>query len=298
MRFGSHPVWKGHGMSAASSVRSPVRLATADATAPRSHLAAHGEVAINGSADAAAPEPRAGPPRKRSETVSPPLSPARTALADHLEHLSKLAAEADRKSKPVQRLRDQLAAAHVDLQNAEMVLTNIDALHSAAIAKAARENCCPVEPVQSEGAEQAVQRARRNVNSVRQALEECSQDQIKANSNLIAAATHGDALALAVLVEEFNTRLEDWARKRDKFHLAEIDLTGLLQAIGQRGRDLQASTPGTGLTTLRQLEKMQPPWHHLEHGHVERGGPREVSAAAGRWSAVLSRLGSDPNASF
>jgi chromosome segregation ATPase len=181
-----------------------------------------------------------GPPRLRSETVFPALSPARQALADHLEHLAKLAAEVERKSKPVARLREQLSAAHVDLQNAEHVLADIDAAHSAAIAKAAREDCCSEQPVESSDAEAAVSRARRNVNSIRMALEEVSQDQIQANANLEAAKTRFDQLALDILVEEFSTRLPQWALQRDKFHLAEIDMLGLLQALGEHGRALES----------------------------------------------------------
>jgi hypothetical protein len=235
MRFGSHPVWRNGAMSATSA-----RLATADVDAPRSELAAHGTVAINGSADATATVTRMGPPRLRSETVFPALSPARQALADHLEHLAKLAAEVERKSKPVARLREQLSAAHVDLQNAEHVLADIDAAHSAAIAKAAREDCCSEQPVESSDAEAAVSRARRNVNSIRMALEEVSQDQIQANANLEAAKTRFDQLALDILVEEFSTRLPQWALQRDKFHLAEIDMLGLLQALGEHGRALES----------------------------------------------------------
>jgi hypothetical protein len=264
---------------------------------PTSQLAAHGTVAVNGSAEATAPVTRAGPPRPRSETVSS-LSPARQALAQHQAHLVKLQAEANLKAKPVARLREQLSQAMVDLANSEHVLANIDAAHSAEIAKAARDNCCSVEPVESAEAEASVQRARRNVNSVRMAMDECVQDQQRANAVVEAARPHFDALVLAVVVEEFGTRLTQWARQRDKFHLEEIDLMGLLQALGQHGRDMEASTPGAGLVWLRQLEKLQPPWHHLEHGHVERGGPREVSAASGRWSAVLHRLKSDPGATF
>ena len=100
----------------------------------------------------------------------------------------------------------------IDLQNAEHVLADIDTAHSAEIAKAARENCCSVEPVESAEAEAAVQRARRNVNSIRMALEEVSQDQIQANANLEAAKTRFDQLALAILVEEHNTHLEHWAQ--------------------------------------------------------------------------------------
>jgi hypothetical protein len=88
-----------------------------------------------------------------------------------------------------------------------------------------------------------------------------------------------------------------WAKARDAYHLAEINLIGLLAALGEHGRTLESSAPGAGLVWLRQLEKMQPPWN-LEHGLVPRGGPREVSAASSRWAAVLHRLGSDPNATF
>jgi hypothetical protein len=238
-----------------------------------------------------------GPPRPRAETVSPTLSPARQALADHQAALAKLSAEIARVSKPVDRLRQQLSAAMLELQNSEHVLADIDKQHSAAIAKAARDNCCSAEPVESEDAEAAVSRARRNCNSIRQALAECSEDQVRANANLEAAKTQFDQLTLAVLVEEFNTFRENWARKRDEFHLAEIDMLGLLQALGERGRELEASAPGGGLVWLRQLEKLQPPWH-LDAGHVERGGPREISVAASRWSAMLAKLKSDPNATL
>jgi hypothetical protein len=265
----------------------PVRLATADATTSCSQLSAHGEVTVN-----------AVTPRPRTETVTPTLSPARAALANHLAHLTKLSTSADNVSRPVARLREQLSAATIALSNAELVLANLDKQHSAAIAKAAREDCCSVEPVESANAEAAVQRARRSCNSIQMALAECSEDQIKANAALTAAATNFDAIALRILVEEFEARLQHWAHKRDAFHFAEIDLLGLLQAIGQYGRDLESSAPGAGLFWLQRLEKLQPPWHHLDFGHVEHGGPREVSAASSKWSAVLVRLKSDANATF
>jgi hypothetical protein len=272
-----------------------VRVAQADTYTPRSKLDAVGTTEINGHADTS---PVTRMPRARSETVSPALSPARQALAQHLEHLSKLAAEANRKAAPVDRIRQQLSAAHVELQNAELILANIDKAHAAAIAKAAREDCCSEQPVESSDAEAAVERARRNCNSVRMAMEEVNRDLVQANANLTAADTHFDQLALAILVEEHEAHLLIWAKARDAYHLAEINLIGLLAALGERGRTLESSAPGAGLVWLRQLEKMQPPWHHLDHGHVERGGPREVSAASGRWSAVLHRLKSDPGATF
>jgi hypothetical protein len=274
-----------------------VRLASADVEAGLTG-AALGTTEVTGHAEADTTA-RSGPPRPRTaEAASPALSPARQALADHLGNLEKLAAEVARKAKPVDRLREQLAAAQVDLANSELVLNNIDAAHSAAIAEAARVGGCSAEPVESADAEAAVARSRRHVNSIRQALEEVNADQIKANQNLESAKASFDQIALDILVEEFNIRLPQWALQRDKFHLAEIDMLGLLQALGQQGRDLEAATAGSGLVWLRKLETLQPPWHHLEAGHVERGGPREVSAASSRWSAVLHRLKTDPGATF
>jgi hypothetical protein len=269
-----------------------VRLASADVEAPASELTAKGEVAVNGHAEADMPPARSGPPRPRS------LSPARAALSDHLSSLVRLSAEAERVSKPVDRLREQLSAAMVELQNAELILANLDKAHSAEIARAARDNCCSAEPVESADAEAAVSRSRRHVNSVRQALDECAQDQIKANANLEAARARFDQIALAILVEEHETRLEHWAQARDAFYLAEVELVGLHECIGAYGRTLQEKAPGAGIPWLQQLERLRPPWYHLEAGHVEERGPREIAASASRWSAVTHRLKSDPNATF
>jgi hypothetical protein len=268
----------------------PARLAVLDKHMPASELAAHGEVAINGSADTTTPLTRMGPPRA--------LSPARQALADHIAHLGLLAANLERLSKPVKWCQAQVQKAQAKLAEAEAALAQIDADHSRRIVEAAKRDSCSAEPLESVEAENRVAHARRNCHSVKMALDEVSQDQIQANANLEAAGARFDQLALAILVEEHEAHLLIWAKARDAYHLAEIDLIGLLAALGQRGRDLEASAPGAGLVWLRQLENMQPPWHHLDHGQVERGGPREVSAASGRWSAVLHALRSDPNATF
>jgi hypothetical protein len=199
-----------------------VRAATADTETPTSKLEAHGNVEVNGAADAVTP--RMGPPRPRSETVTPVLSPARAALADHITHLAKLSAEADRKARPVERVREQLSLVTDELRRAEAALDAIYAQHSAAIVEAARADSCSTEPPETVKAESAVARARRNCNSVRMALDECQKDQVRANSNLEAAKTAFDAILLRICVEEHEAHLIDWARKRDAFHLAEIDL--------------------------------------------------------------------------
>jgi hypothetical protein len=99
------------------------------------------------------------------------------------------------------------------------------------------------------------------------------------------------------MVEEHEAHLIDWASKRDEFRTVEAILLGLHESLGAFGRGLEEATQGAGIPVLQQLEKLRPPWHHVDAGHVECG-PREISAAATRWSAVLHRLKSDPSASL
>jgi hypothetical protein len=280
----------------------PVRLATADNETTRSQLVAAGAVAVNGSAEASTPTTRMGPPRARSETVpaepaETALSPARAALAQHLTHLTKLTGDLERVSKPVDRLRAQLAEAMAELQKAESNLATIDAEHSARIAEAARLDAGSVEPPGSTDAEAAIERSRRNVNSIRQALAECSNDQQRAHANLEAAKTAFDQLALRIFVEEHDVRLEAWARARDLYFISEVELLGLHEAIGQHARDLQDKVPGAGLPWFQRLEALRPPWT-LAHGHVTERSPRAIMASASRWAAVLIKLKSDPSATF
>jgi hypothetical protein len=278
------------------------RTGAADTVMPGLVFNGHGAVAVEGRADVNTAPARAGPPRPRSEAPTAdtpaPLTQARAALADHLAHLSQLAVEVERTAKPAERLRQQLTAAVAALSVAEAALAGIDRQHAAALATSARDGTdAPTFPPSSAAAEGAVDRARRNCNSIRQALDECQRDQIVAAANLEAGKTRFDQLALAILVEEHHARVACWARARDAYHLAEIELISLHEAIGQRGRDLESKTAGAGLVWLRQLEKLRQPWN-IASGHIERGGPKEINTAASRWSAVLHRLKSDPNATF
>jgi hypothetical protein len=270
----------------------PARHGHADAVTPRLTVAAHGRVANTGQASADAPTARLVP---RSETARQ-LSPARRALADHQAHFVELQAAADRAAKPADRLREQLTQAMVDLQKAEADLAAIDAQHAEAIAQAARAGTVSVEPPNSAEAEAAVANARRNVNILRQALDEVAQDQIKANAKLEAAKAEFDRLVLAVLVSEHALALDKVFGLRDQYHTAEAILRGLHECIGEHGRALEAEVPGSGIFWLQQLEKLVGPWR-IPQGHVEMG-PREVNAAASRWAAVLHRLKSDPGATF
>lgn len=254
----------------------PTRQATLDKQMTRLELvAAHGTVA---------------------RPTPPSLPPARAQLAEHQANLAKLSVECERTGKPVDWLRQKLAEATAVLTQAEATLAGIDAAHSRAIAEAARTGTFSAEPVESVDAEAAVQRARRNVNSVRMALEEVAQDLVRANSNLEASKTAFDQLALRILIEEHDARLEHWAKCRDKYFIAEAELLGLHAAIGEHGRGLESKAPGVGIHWLQTLEKLHQPWH-IPDGHVELG-PREINAAASRWAAVLHRLKSDPGATF
>jgi chromosome segregation ATPase len=266
------------------------RLASLDKDTPPSTLEATGSTLVNGSASDDLPATR----MERSETV--PLSPARQTLQEYLGHLANLSAELTRTQRPVENLSQRLAAATSDLQKSEADLATIDAAHAAAIAKAAKDDTFSVEPPRSEETEAAVSRARRNVNTIRMALDEVAQDHERANASVEKAKARFDAITLAIFVEEHTSRLETWAQDRDKFYASEALLRGLHECIGQRGRELEQKTPGAGLLFLRQLEKLRPPWN-LEAGHQENG-PREVNAAANRWSGVLRRLRDDPHATF
>jgi hypothetical protein len=136
----------------------PVRIAQADTQTPHAQLDAHGAVAVNGSATADTPTSRMGP--SRTETV-PALSPARQALAQHQAHMVRLAGDLERVSKPVDRLRQQLAEAMSELGRAEAGLAAIDAEHSARIAEAARLDAGSVDPPGSTAAEAAIERSAR-----------------------------------------------------------------------------------------------------------------------------------------
>jgi hypothetical protein len=270
-----------------------VRTATADTATLRTELEGRGTVEVNGSAEATTTACRMGPPRFHPDAVPSP----RQALANHFIHLAKLAANHERTSRPVDRLRGQLSQATGDLQRAEAALAQVDAKHSAAIATAARLDNCSVEPVESSAAEAAIARARRNVNSIRQALEECSQDQVRAAANLESAKAAFDGLALRIFVSEHDARLEHWAKARDAYHVAEITLLSLHAFMGEHGRDMESKAPGAGIPWLSRLESLREPWD-ISSGHIERGGPREINQAAARWAAVLAKLKTDPDATF
>jgi multidrug efflux pump subunit AcrA (membrane-fusion protein) len=249
-----------------------VRVAELDTVAPPLHLAACGAVAVDG------------------------LSPARTELAAHIAQLARLTAKADSAGRPVARLIEQSTQATAELTKAEAALAVIDAAHSARLVEAARANTGPTEPVESEAAEAALSRARRACASVKMALDEVRREHDRANAELEAAKVGFDDRALCILLEEHHAHLEHWAKARDEFYREEAALLGLHAALGQHGRNLEGKTPGAGLSWLRQLEALHPPWS-IAHGHIELG-PREVNAAASQWAAMLDRLKADASATF
>jgi hypothetical protein len=268
-----------------------VRFAHSDTVAPSPQPTASGNVAVAGFGDM----PRSGPPRVRSSDTAP-LSPARSALAQHQTNLAALAAEVERVSRPVNRLRDQLAQAQDELAHAEANLAAIDGGHAAALAQAARDGTsAPTLSPSSVGAEEALQRARRSCNSLRQALAEVTEDQQHANANLAMAQQRFDPLVLACLVEDYNKSAWAYAEARGRFFDAEAEVLGLLECIGQHGRDLEQKTPGSGIPWLRQLEALRNPDGRPP---AREFGPHDIGVAAARWTSVIGKLAHDPGASF
>lgn len=263
------------------------RIAQADVLTPTPELTAHGAITVNGSADVPA---RSGPPTPRRSDPPTPPSPARAALHNHQQELVELQANHQRASKPVDFLRTKLVIATADLSAAESELAKIDAAHSAALARAAREGTEVPAPPSSADAEARLARARRNTNSVRQALAECQQDQAAAAAALEGANARFGALALAVLVEEHAACLLAWQDASAACFAAEAAVLGLEAAIGERGRELAQNG---NLLYLQRLEALRQPI-----AARDGLGPRDLAVAAQRWSAVLQRLQSDPGAGF
>jgi hypothetical protein len=274
------------------------RSGTLDKPAPRLALDGHGVVSINGNASADLPA-RAGPPRPRSEALPAPVpSKARGELNAHIQLSARLAADVEKADRPVAKLNAQLSQAMAELAAGERVLAEIDTRRAAAIAAAARQGgevVLPPAGADSEAATAAIEHSRRTVNALRLAIQECSADQARAVAASAEAKARGEGLLLNVLIEFHSKQVLDWARARDVANTLEAELCGLLEAVGQHGRDLEAKTPGAGLVWLRQLEKMRPPFQNLDVGLVELG-PKEVFAASRRFLGMLERLRSDADA--
>jgi hypothetical protein len=277
-------------------------LGLADTVVPPLQPAAHGTVVArgNGAADFRSEPPRRLDGRDISPAPAKPsmLSPGRAALKAHLESLARLSAEAERLSRPVQRLRDQLATATATLGQNEAALANLDSQRSAELSKAARENTeVPPLVVSYVDAEAAVYHSRRDCNNVRQALGECEADWQKANANLNAAHAHFDALALAILSgEEHNAKLERCLKLRDQFYIAEIELLALHQMIGARGREIHSKTGD--VKWLQMLERLHEPYLDQTDGLVERRDAKKMAADTTKWASVLNRLQGDATARF
>ena len=281
-------------MSLASHLdcRAAVRTATATADVPKLGLDAHGATVING---------RAGPPPTPRNHGG--LSPARQALAQHIEQLEKLAADLETKQKPCRWLQEKLSAATAELGRAEAALAAVDAAHAAALAQAARSagaaTPAPVSPPSAGagGAEEAaVHRARRDCNSVSMALNEVRQDEARAAAAFEQAKARGAELELQVFVELHHELLKIWADAHEKEVVAEQRLLSLHEAVGEHGRALEAKTPGSGLVWLRALEKMRTPPPGA--APARELTPRDIMNGAAQYASMVERLKTDAGATL
>jgi hypothetical protein len=269
----------------------PVRLATADVETPHPHFVGNGAVAVRGSVEMPA---RSGPPRPRS-TETPP-STARQRLAGHHEEIARLQGDAEQAAKPTEKLATALATAMAELAAAERVLADIDQRRASAIAKAAREGgdvvTPPCEQRIADTTTAAIADARRYIATLKMAQDECRVDRERANTALAQAQARGEAFLFDVLAEAHTAAVERWAQTSLAACEAAAEVEGLESAIGERGRSL---LPGaTGITWLQRLERLRT-WRDIPPREF---GPRDVAVAAGRWTDVLEKLASDPNAAF
>jgi hypothetical protein len=272
-----------------------IRLGRSESEAPLAQLNGFGNVEVAGAAEM--PFRRAGPPTPRS-APSADLSPARTALAAHIAELQRFAANLERTQRPVAKLSAQLTEALAQLSAAERTLANIDTQRAAALAAAARsdgEAEASVSSPSDTDAEAAVDRARRNCNAFRAALSECQADQHNASVAFEAHKARTEPLLLNVLCEEYNKLATTYHEARNNFFDAEAAVLGLLESIGQHGRNLEQKAPGSGIPWLRTLERLRDP---VGKPAAREFGPRDIAVASSKFNAVLTMLATDAEAAF
>jgi hypothetical protein len=228
--------------------------------------------------------------------TSSATSPARAALAEHHASIRKLKDEVERASRPVDRLREQSRVAGEQLAAAERELAALDRAHAQGIRDQARGGT-PIElekPAVREKAQGAVDGARRVCNAVQAALAECTAELSVATAALRGAEGMVGPIMLDVLLGEHGPSVARWQSARSAFIGTEAELLGLHHAIAQRGRDLEAQAPGRGVAWLREWERLRGAW--LKQAVAEIAG--DIQAASARWSALLARLETDPNAAL
>ena len=220
------------------------------------------------------------------------LSPARRALADHLDAVSAAKSDFDRARRPVERLQEQLAVATTQLAAAEADLAAIDAKHAASLRNQA-ESDGPIrlrKPPESEKAEATLDSARRTCNAVRAALAECDASAGDAGAALRNVKASTDQFIQAVFAEEYRAAVDRLARAAAEHEAAMTEADAIREAIFQHARGLQHTAPDqaqpwfVAANQMVSAPKLPPP------------AQPDYRSATARWSAALARLATDPSA--
>jgi hypothetical protein len=96
---------------------------------------------------------------------------------------------------------------------------------------------------------------------------------------------------LAVMIEEFDLALAAWRQAHETFSATDNALRGLLDALAARGRELAAKQPEEGRSWLAERERMG-----VVCGKLPATPAGDFRVNAGKWSAMLARLPTDPQA--
>lgn len=222
------------------------------------------------------------------------ISPARRALADHVEALAGAAEAVERAARPIAQMSDQIAAADRRLAEAETNLAAFDNRHAAAIARAVADGrAAPAANVAArEKLEAATSLATKNAVALRAALSQCEAIRETAMMNLQNQRLGFDAVAVAVIEEEFARALDQREAARAAFLEADVEAQALARLFGVFGRDVTGGV-NPKIEWLRAGERA-----HSVYEKMQRPEPlaRDVVAALARWLSALDRMRSDPAA--
>lgn len=230
----------------------------------------------------------------KKTTFDIPLSPAKQMLDEHLKAVAAARAAHDAAAVPSNRLREELRLATEQLAAAEARVATLSAEQTSALCDAAKAGTAITLDRSNDliAAENAVAMERRAVASLSAALNK-SLDDLSNIGDPRALNSRTDELVLAVMIEAHAVALEERALLRDEFVAAEAKVLGLAEAMGARGRSLHQGGSARGIEWLRASTAAATNYGKQQNGDWS---PRDVAAAAARWTGVCARLFSDATA--
>jgi hypothetical protein len=216
-------------------------------------------------------------------------------LDEHLKVVAAARSAHDDAAVPSNRLREGLRLATERLAAAEARVATLSAEQTSALREAAKAGTEITLDRSKDliAAENAVEMDQRAVASFSTALNESLDDLSKYIGDLRALESRTDELVLAVMIEAHAAALEERALVRDEFVAAEAKVLGLTEAMGARGRSLHQGGSARGIDWLRAGAAAATSYGKQQNGEWS---PRDVAAAAARWTEVCARLFSDATA--